>query len=235
MLGDININLLINNSEVLNFVNLMQSYYSVSMINMTTVFHTNNRLEPSLLDHIWTNKPFGLDSGIIEADFEDHCPVFLRLLINETSRRANTDRVQITFRYTSKSNKKISRMKLTSMSWAVVQDEDVNLYMDKFLSALKKLHCDCFPLKSKLVGRKQFLNPWINPYLSNFIKAKSTYFHLMKSKTVSRSENNQFRNRLNATLNRSKAAYYKNVFETNIQNTRKNMEHTKKPYLRQIY
>ena len=221
VLGDINVNLLLNTAEVLNFVNLMQSYYFVSMINMPTVFHTNERLEPSLLDHIWTNKPFVLDSGIIATDFTDHCPVFLRIPINETSRQSDSDRVRITFRDKSESNKQIFKMKLTSMNWAAVQDEDVNFYMDKFLSALNKLYCDCFPLKSKLVGRKQFLNPWMTPYLRNLIKAKSTYFHLMKSNFVSRSENNQYRNRLNAILKKSKAAYFKNLFETNKQNMRK--------------
>ena len=43
---------------------------------MSTRFLINENLLPTLLDHVWTNKLSVLDSGIVEVDFIDHCPVY---------------------------------------------------------------------------------------------------------------------------------------------------------------
>ena len=86
---------------------------------------------------------------------------------------------------------------------------------------MNELYCECFPLKSKLYGKRQVFNPWMTPQLKKLNEAESNYFHLMKSNIISREVNKHFRNRANALLKKCKIAYYENLFlpfRQNIKN-----------------
>ena len=57
------------------------------------------------------------------------------------------------------------------------------------------------------------MNPWFNSNLSRLIEARSQYFRLFKLGIVSRQENNQFRNRVNQIIQKTKNQYYTKLFD----------------------
>ena len=83
ILGDINLNLLLENSAVDEFVATMRSHHYIPTITKPTWFPPNNdERQASLLDHIWLNKPINYSSGVILNDITDHCQTFIRWRVN---------------------------------------------------------------------------------------------------------------------------------------------------------
>ena len=90
VLGDININLLLNNSVVDAFTASMRSYHYIPIITKPTRFSPDDSCVPSLIDHIWTNKPNIYYSGVILSDVSDHCPTFICLKVNNDASDSET-------------------------------------------------------------------------------------------------------------------------------------------------
>ena len=91
-----------------------------------------------------------------------------------------------------------------------------------FITLVNELYCACFPLRSKLIGKRQVVNPWMTPHLKNLIEAKKNYFHLLILDFISKEENKRFRIQVNALLRKSKIVYYENLFlsfRQNMKNT----------------
>ena len=55
-----------------------------------------------------------------------------------------------------------------------------------------ELYCECFPLKSKLIGKRQVQNPWKTQHLKKIVEAKSNDFNLMKLNIIVGEENKLF-------------------------------------------
>ena len=81
--GDMNVNLLDSNSQSVNaYRNIMNSLFFIPSITKATRFPNDlTRETPSNLDHIWLNKIVPFSAGILNIDFTDHCPVFIRTSI----------------------------------------------------------------------------------------------------------------------------------------------------------
>ena len=73
--GDFNFCLLKHqqSSHVSDFINRMFSGGMINLINHPTRMGNN---QPSLLDHIWTNKIQSYESGILLNYMSDHFPIF---------------------------------------------------------------------------------------------------------------------------------------------------------------
>ena len=82
------------------------------MINKPTRFPTNENVVHTLLNHVWTNKLSVLDSGTLEVDFTDHCPVHCRISITSTNYDSDCGKVRIHFRDRSESNMRILETKI---------------------------------------------------------------------------------------------------------------------------
>ena len=100
--------------------------------------------------------------------------------------------------------------------------------MDCFITRGNELYCECFPLNSKLIGKRQEHNPWMTLHLKKNTWSKSDSFHLMKLNIISREENKLFHDRVNALLKKRKITYYENLFLCFRQNVKKNWELIKK-------
>ena len=60
-------------------VECLYSYSLIPLINKPTRNANDN---PSILDHIWTNKLYDTFNGIFLLDITDHCPIFTIAPIN---------------------------------------------------------------------------------------------------------------------------------------------------------
>ena len=219
VMGDLNIDLLLENSVVDGFMATMRSSHYVPVITKPTRFSSDDRHVPSLLDHIWLNYPLTYESGIILNDITDHTPTFIRFNIGDPSVNQHIeDKVKVTFRADTEDNRDHFLRAVADFRWESLASSNVNDYMEQFLDKLNTIYCESFPLKTKLIPKKRLDNPWLTNNIIELIKIKSRYFKLFKMGIVSKQENNRFKNRVKSIIDKSKLLYYRNLFNANRNN-----------------
>ena len=141
LLGDLNINLLCENSNVNSFTNFMQSYYLIPVIHKPTRFQSGYQ-NGTLLDHIWTNKPLNnYNCGIVLCDISDHCPTFFALPFNINSR---TETFRSVFRVVDEESKCRFIESISNCDWTPIDNRDVNYSVEYFISQLNLMYCKSF-------------------------------------------------------------------------------------------
>ena len=210
VVGDLNVDLLkVNNNQTSNFVDSMRSLNYLPVISRATRFPVGEAAGcPALLDHIWFNSIRGFDSGIINVDLTDHCPVF----INVRTSFNPDQKIKLTFRLHHFQYIEKFKIELEKLTNAFMFDGCINTQTSKFLMAVNELYRKCFPLKNKYVSSKRLCNPWITAGILRSIKTKSTYFKLYKLGIIDEHLNRAYRNRLNTIIRQAKREYYRNVF-----------------------
>ena len=208
IIGDLNINLILDLPSVNSFNTIMQSHHFIPCITKPTRF-LNNSQNPSLLDHIWCNKIQNYKSGIILTDCTDHCPTYFQI---QTSQNKDSNLVKISFRIQSESNVNKFKETLDGFDWSLVGGSDLHSETENFVQKLNALYRSCFPLKIKYVKNTTSVNPWMTSSLLKLVQAKSKYFNLFRLGLVSCEENRIFRNKVNSLVSKSKKSYYKNLF-----------------------
>ena len=84
ILGDLNLNLLLENPEIDSFSRAMFSYHFLPLVSKPTRFPSISNQLPSLLDQIWVNNPRLLTAcSILLNDFTDHLPILCEIQKNE--------------------------------------------------------------------------------------------------------------------------------------------------------
>ena len=203
VMGDFNIDLMNPHNDGLHFVNNMNSKHFINTITKPTRICGSN---PSLLDHIWINKPTVYTCGIVLENTTDHCPTFLRL--SHRTANVNDDKFKITFRQTSDETSRTSFFNaVQDFDWDSIKSDDVNLYLNSFMNRLKDLICKHFPVKTKHVTRKHFENPWVTPSIRKLLKIKSNMFKLYKDNVISKETNNKMKNKIKTIVDRSKLTH----------------------------
>ena len=205
IMGDLNICLLRQDEQNVNFSNLLFSHHFNPLITKATRFPQKKGEIPSLLDHIWINKYFKVEPGIIKLDVSDHLPAFANLEFGFTLQE---EKIKMEFRVFNEANKIKFQRNLAQTNWTAIKSQNVNNYTDKFISTLNSLFCSAFPLKIKYVSKQHSLNPWITESIKKLIEAKSHYFQLYKMSLVTVDENNSFRNKVNSIIRRHKTKFY---------------------------
>ena len=222
--GDYNINLMSDNSDVLQFVDLMRSRHFIQVIEGVT--HPGyNDMSSSCIDHFWTNNLNGYNCGIVETGVTDHNTLFLKLPFN--SNKKNCSKTKIEFREYNDVNKLSFEEKIAHFDWNAIESEHVNIFMQNFSSSINKLYTECFPLKTKLVTDRYFRNPWHNSAVKNLSDAREKYHSLYKLDLVSHREYSIYRNRITSLIRKHKENYFQNLFQrnmNNIKNTWKNIK-----------
>ena len=219
IMGDFNINLANTDSETQNFINNLNAKHFNTTITKPTRF-SNHRHSPSILDHIWVNKPTSYVSGIVLNDLTDHCPTFIRLPTKVTS--ATPEKIKITFRQINNDEcRNKFKQELSNYDWNSIKGTDVNNYLNSFIQTLNELFCKCFPLKTKLVTQKSFKNPWVTPRIRKLIQLKSDFFKLYKNNIISKEDNNSLKNKIKQIIDHTKLLYYKQLFVSQKNNISK--------------
>ena len=194
--GDFNIDILRENNQNSRFFNMFNSYHFFPVINRPTRFSQVENHRDSLLDHIWTNSLTMLNSGIIDFDATDHCPTFIQIPVHTISSIDNNEKVKIIFRVNNEINRQLFHDTLAGVDWQFLSFYSVDESMTLFIEKINSIYRSIFPTKMKLIPRQKALNPWINPRLEKLINMKSTYFQLLKIGSISKEENNFFKNRV---------------------------------------
>ena len=209
LMGDFNINLLSDSYLTENFLNSIQSLGFIPVISIPTRFDSQFN-SASLIDHIWINKPTSYFSGVISCDLTDHFPTFIQLP-DSIKIKHRIEPIKIEFRPINEAGMNEFQEKLSEFSGDQIYNADVNIYLEKFISHINTIYCQCFPKKVKFISPKNLLNPWITPQLSNLLDLKSKYFQLYRMKLVTKRENNLFKNKVKTIVDKSKRNYFNNL------------------------
>ena len=218
IVGDLNVCLLKPNNSNLDFSNLLFSHHYIPLITKATRFPQIDGEIPSCLDHIWINKFYDMDSGIIRVDISDHLPTFINLKLGSMQK---DEKIKIQFRVVNDVNKLKFRNLLTSYDWNLIKSTNVHLYAEKFVETLDKLYCSAFPLKTKYVSKRRNHNPWITEPIRKLIEAKSDYFHLYRLSIVSLEENKRFRNKVHSIIRKQKSNYFSDILANSRNDIKK--------------
>ena len=224
MAGDMNINLLIESNDNRRYIEFLQSYHYFPVITEATRYSPDNNHSPSLLDHIWVNTLNLFNSGVVNYDTLDHLPTFLQIPLPECTKV--NDYIKISFRLNTEVNRETYRQLISDFDWSSIISSNVNDYLQKFIETIDSLYCSTFPLKTKHIPRKKAMNPWFSSELTALVNQKSIYFELFRLGIVSKQENNLFKNRVKACINKAKCSYYKKIFDDcfgNMKETWKNL------------
>ena len=218
IMGDLNICLLKPNVPNVNFSNLLFSHHFNPLITKATRFPQRDGEEPSCIDHIWMNKYFELDTGILCIDVSDHLPTFLNLNLNTFQ---HDEKVKIQFRVINDFYKDKFSILLSNFDWNTIKSQNTDVYAEKFIEALDSLYCSAFPLKIKYVSKKHNENPWITEPIKKLIEAKGYYFQLYRLSVVTLEENKRFRNKVNYIIRKHKENFYSNLIENSKNDLKK--------------
>lgn len=214
IVGDFNLNLLLcpDSSEVESYVNLLFSYGLSPIIRRATRV---TRHTATLLDHIWSNDPNVIMSGIVRLCVTDHFPVF----VCRESKSCNTQSTYETVfvRNMCSSNKTKFSEALSHVSWVeTLACENVDDMYSSFCSKLIDLYNECFPLLEKRKKKLDIEKPYITSEIRGLIKEKHRISKLFHKWPISYAE--QYRRARNNVTNAVKAAkknYYLNNLNMN--------------------
>ena len=216
LMGDFNINLFNESSNIENFKNDLYSFHFMPCITLPTRFSPNSN--PSLLDNIWINTVQDFRCGVISIDITDHLPSFI--VIKTVNKCKLNEKVKISFRLNTDSHRTKFKAAIENFDWSTIKSENIDVYVQKFTNTLDDLYCKNFPIKSKFISNKQILNPWVSPYINKLIHAKSDYFELYKLGVVSKTENNRYKNKVKSIIDAHKNVYFRKSFKENSNNIR---------------
>ena len=158
------------------------------------------------------NKLTNYTSGVILTDVSDHCPIFLMLPVNLPH---SVPKIRQEFRDESETNMNKLKDALLVFDWHLIDSNNVNDRVLKFLNVFYNLYSKNCPLKIKYVSGRKVLNPWMSPGLSELIKCKSQYYKLYLQGFITKNQNNTYRNKVNSIIRKAKNTYYQYVFERN--------------------
>ena len=222
LIGDFNINLLIENSTNSSFVETLHSLHFYNLISKPTRFSEIESHSPSLIDHIWLNSLDIVNFGLVSFDTLDHIPMFLQFpfLTSRNNTSGNDDFIKITFRLNNDQNRELFKQKIEEFDWDSLSTGNIHDYFSSFSRAFDNMYCSTFPLKTKLIPKRKANNPWFTPYLNELVKQKSTYFELFRLGVISKNENNAYKNKVKSAIGKAKSMYYKSLFQNNMGNSR---------------
>ena len=219
--GDININLLSENTmtnSALNYIQTLHSHSFTQTITQPTRMPPNNTTNGSLLDHTWINCDKHIKSGVFEIDITDHLPTFS--LINLDSVKQIETR-KIIHRVQNVDNLNKFKQKLRNYVWNFDNLPDINDKFKKFYNDLNKLYMSCFPKATKQCTEKLLNNKWLTPGIKTSIKTKYRYYKLYKQGLITMDLNKRYNNLLKKVIDKAKKTYRKNLFARNNNNPKK--------------
>ena len=211
--GDLNIN--INDSDsfvVNNYLNFLSSLFYLPLITKPTRFSSDIvNSNPTVIDHIFINKPISHKSGIINYDSTDHLPTFSHMNLTENF-ESKHDKIKIKFRPYSQQNFNSYFQKLNSIDWSFLDVLNPNSAVEQFLDKLNSNYCASFPLKIKIIPKNVSKKPWFTRELKALVRQKSEYFKLYRLGIISKQTNNIFKNRVNKAVRKAKDLFHLNKF-----------------------
>ena len=207
ILGDININLLVNNTYSSDFKQILDSF------DLTQLITTSTHIKGGLLDIIIISRVHrnALLSASVCEDFKtDHFPI-TAILENESVYIKKTVKYVREYHKCDVSlwNMDIANSCLNDPSeyMHASADESVAMY-NKTLSNLLNKHC---PLVRKIYTTNRQKSPWYNSELQKLKQKRRKYERKFKKRPTEENKNllNQMRNKYNNKLKYTRSKFYK--------------------------
>ena len=176
ILGDMNINILEQSIQTLNYIEMFASYGFINEVNLPTYVSPATWEEKSCLDHIQHNLPCGGSGFVISPGISDHLPV---AFVANTKTSNKTSKIK--FRDFSDRNKDSFRINMQrEFSQCDPPNIDVNNRAGYLEDFLKRLQNKYFPIKTKTVTEKRCRAPWMSRDIILCIRRKFFWHSRLK-------------------------------------------------------
>lgn len=225
LLGDFNINLLLNNSvsNVSNFMDILGSYSMLPSILLPTRITT---VTSTLIDNIFSNSQHINKAGNIIFKISDHLPQFI--LINST--KSPSCQTPVFKRKWSSFKKEDFVLDYLNIDWNKILKplEEVDLSFSTFFNKMNNLvdqHVPIVKLSKKQI--KTLYKPWITPGIITSIHKRNHLFKLYikckvaSEKSILHIQYKKYRNSIVSLCKISKSNYFKTYFQNNLGNIKK--------------
>ena len=130
----------------------------------------------------------------MKSGITDHHSIHIQLPF--FSNKSSSKKITLKFRDCSEDKQDNFKDELHNFNWSSIVSEDVNGYAQNFIETINRIYCESFPLKSKVVTEKYFLNPWYTPEIRQLTEARSKYYSSYTENIVSHNQYALFRNRV---------------------------------------
>ena len=168
LLGDYNIDLSRNDNHKENFVTCLQSNYLVPTILQPTRVATKiqNGIEhtsETLIDNIFINDNMHHRAGIIESSITDHYSIYIMVPEIETT---YTDQKQVEYRLINDfTHRKFTTSLIQQDIPQVLNNFNAKSATKQFFDIFDSSYDKEFPIKSKILTKKDEQKPWVNDIL----------------------------------------------------------------------
>ena len=105
-----------------------------------------------------------------------------------------------------------------------LNNQDADSATLQFFDTFESSYDKSFPIKTKIVSKKDEQKPWVNDSLIEKIKIRDKLAKLSSKNKISRKQYTDYRNSLTTELRQAKATYYENQLETHSNNIKKTWE-----------
>ena len=227
LLGDYNIDFLKNDNHKNNFVICLQSNYLVPTILKPTRVATKIKngqeiTTKTLIDNIFINHNMNHSAGIIESSITDHYTIYIMIPEIETSYpKQKTRQYRLINPFT---HRKFNTSLIQSNIQQALNNQDADSATLQFFDTFESSYNKSFPIKTKIVSKKDEQKPWVNDSLIEKIKIRDKLAKLSSKNKISRKQYTDYRNSLTTELRQAKATYYENQLETHSNNIKKTWE-----------
>ena len=217
LVGDFNVCLMKENNHSNSFRNsLISNNLFPTILEPTRVatIHRNGELitTESLIDNIFINTQLNFKSGLIESTISDHFPVFISIQHNANPNADDNKSIQ----YRTINDYSINQFNLDLSNSIVSLLEGVSdpkTAFARFHKLIDKLYNKHFPIKTRILNKKDQIKPWITQVLVNRLKIRDRMAKLSNRGRIDRNTYTQFRNLLTKQIRNAKVKYFNDQFE----------------------
>ena len=206
--GDFNIDLLkINsNNDSSELFSTMIGNKLFPCINRATRPNPDMLQNSSLIDQIWTNLKFPVNSGILLADISDHLPICSSFLISPPEIVYK----DLKFRPNKELNDSIFATEINKINFNFIHEDSLNINekYESFTRSLMTAYDISHPIINKKVSTKRLDNPWLTKELLSLIDRKHRLFSSVKKGIIPNHIYTHYRNKLDYIIKKEKAKYY---------------------------
>ena len=221
LMGDFNLNLLLNNPHINNLNNIIQDYSLFLSIDIPTRYDISRNSQTILDIIISSNDPLANNFVILDS-ITDHLPILHSF--RKTSHNNNNHNKFKEYRKFSEEETIHFKLLLINSQWdSVFEAENCTQKWDAFFTQFDNIFNQAFPIHKSKIKKPKWDDPWINPELKNKLKLESKlYTRKIKSKARRDEEiHKSFKKTLEKEIRVAKNTYLDSFFKDNSKNPRK--------------
>ncbi|MCU7801396.1 MAG: hypothetical protein KZQ70_15025, partial [gamma proteobacterium symbiont of Lucinoma myriamae] len=210
LLGDLNFNLLNENSIPTSWLRMINSLNFEQLINKPTRVTS---ISETLIDHVYTNAPENITEIVVPYfSISDHYPVCITRKMNNSFETGPVHK-SITYRDTKHFDETLFSQELENMPWFMIEEaENANDALDLFVTFFHSVLNNHAPKKCRRVKRSVQPN-WMNSEILDAIKTRDKH-HRDKNTEQYR----LWRNKVKNLIQRSKTEFYSETINNNHNN-----------------